>query len=328
MVFSWAVLLLGCNNAQPETVSPSLGVSLADIRSALPYFDYYLDDDIPSQVASRLSLIHDGQQPFIAASKYPDIAVLTQETVDLLLVGPQDQLTQATVLFDTDIDATEVGAFIYTVTPDDLYWEDTAPRNAFDWAKTGYRTGWNWQGFAQIHGNHPHVNIRVQRLGRFVAVTLTPPGTPSRPLTPPATPTPTPTPPPTGSQEYLQRFAQNFWEGPTYTCATRADQGACATYDREWTVYWFFAIDFTTKAMASVQLNLHTGPSIGELLGGTPQPPYTYVEVCFHQDYRQWYVADLTSCEDEEHDPETAITALRLSVANDWPELLEALRAK
>lgn len=120
----------------------------------------------------------------------------------------------------------------------------------------------------------------------------------------------------------LQAFAQHFWEGPEYTCAIREQQGACATYDEKWTVYWFFNIDFTTQAMTSIQVNIVPRDNFGL---SKPANSYAYVEVCLHLDSRQWYSADLTSCEDMTSDPATAIQSLKQTIADDWAELIEAL---
>ena len=72
--------------------------------------------------------------------------------------------------------------------------------------------------------------------------------------------TATPTSTTETQQAFLQRFAQSFWEGPVYTCASRANQGARATYDQKWTAHWFFTIDFRTGTMVSVQVNHVAGP--------------------------------------------------------------------
>ncbi len=121
-------------------------------------------------------------------------------------------------------------------------------------------------------------------------------------------------------QASLQRFAQSFWEGPEYICFIRDEQGACVTYDHKWTVYWFFAINFSNGTMVSLQLNHVVSDNFG--LSATYE--YAYVETCFHQDYRKWHLSELSSCEDDTFDLAIAITALRQSIANDWPELLQA----
>ena len=85
------------------TPIPSLGVSLDDIRSEIPLFDYYLDiDEIPPHVATRLALVHDLAKPFTAATKMPDFTHRTKESVDLLLIRPPQNFTEATVLFAAD----------------------------------------------------------------------------------------------------------------------------------------------------------------------------------------------------------------------------------
>ena len=151
------------------TTTPSdatgLGISLSEIQTEFSSFDFY-PDEIPLRVAFRLSLVYDfeRQQPVVAASKLPGIAFSIGESVDLLLIGPEDDLTSAIVLFERTIDgfdAIDVGWFIHLVAPD---------VHGVDWALTGYRSGWYWDGFWDLEGYKGDVHIRVTRKGGFIAV--------------------------------------------------------------------------------------------------------------------------------------------------------------
>lgn len=117
----------------------------------------------------------------------------------------------------------------------------------------------------------------------------------------------------------LQRFAQDFWGGPDYTCAVREQQGACITYDALYTVYFFFTIDFGTRKMVAVQLN--------ELVGGfglRDDEPFTYVETCLYDDFEQWASTEL-SCEEDRVASGVGVKALSVTLAREWPELLGVL---
>lgn len=171
-----ALALTSCSTgggSDPTETAPTpsdatgLGISLSEIQAEFSSFDFY-PDEVPFRVAVRLSLVYDfeRQQPMVAASKFPDIAVDTGETVDLLLIGPEHDLTSAIVLFERTIDAidaTEVGWFIQLVAPD---------AHGVDWAVAGYRSGWYWDGFGDLDGYKGDVHIQVTHMGRFIAVTV------------------------------------------------------------------------------------------------------------------------------------------------------------
>ncbi len=96
------LFLTACSDTPAvEEGSTSLGISLGEIQSEFPVFDF---EPLP---------LEDGRSATIAR-KFPKIAEL--EIVEFALIGPEHDLTEAVVLFSTEIDwidALDVGAFIY-----------------------------------------------------------------------------------------------------------------------------------------------------------------------------------------------------------------------
>ena len=102
-----AVTLLGmtaCSDSGPT----GLGISRSTIQSEFSYFDF---EPLPRSVA----------QSAVIGRKFPEIAAMTGEVVELTLIGPTQELTEATVIFSTRVDSQDtldVGAFIRLVAPD------------------------------------------------------------------------------------------------------------------------------------------------------------------------------------------------------------------
>lgn len=142
--------LTACSDNCPSNEPTGLGVSRSAIQSEFGIFDF---ETLPPRV--------DGQSAVIGR-KFPGTG--TREIIELVLVGPEHELTEATVLFSTEIDgqdALDVGAFISAVAP-------TA--NGVGWAVDGFHSGWTWDGFEEITGNKDNVHVRAW-----------PPGVTSRP---------------------------------------------------------------------------------------------------------------------------------------------------
>ena len=133
-----------------------LGISRGAIQSELDHFDF--EPPLPRS---------DGQ-PAVIGRKYPEIAAMTGEVVELILVGAEHELTEATVWFSTEIDgldARDVGAFMGMVAPS---------ANGMDWIIDGFHAGWVWNGFEEINGDAGDVHIEALRLPGFIAITFTP----------------------------------------------------------------------------------------------------------------------------------------------------------
>ena len=123
--------LTACSGSSPtgsDSSPTGLGISRSAIQSEFDYFDF---EPLPRS---------DGQAAVIGR-KFPEIAAMTGEIVELILVGPEHELTEATVWFSTEIDgidAGDVGVFINMVAPS---------ANGMDWIIDGFRAGWIWDGF-------------------------------------------------------------------------------------------------------------------------------------------------------------------------------------
>ena len=124
----------------------------------------------------------------------------------------------------------------------------------------------------------------------------------------------------------LHGFAQEFWSGPDYTCTIKDQQGACIAYDTLYTAYVFFAIDLSTRKMTSIELNEMAGYDFGFLDDSAESTePYTSVQTCVYDDYEEWASAALSHCEDDSVARGVGVKALSLTLAREWPELLDAL---
>ena len=134
------------------------------------------------------------------------------------------------------------------------------------------------------------------------------------------------------SLEYLHEFGQSFWDGVDYKCAARYSAGACITYDSEYRTYIFFAINRATKQGVSYFVTPNKQDVLSvvfEALGHrdvTPAPPHDFVELCTYSDYDRWHLSVYSDCEEEELPGGLGVAALKIVLADKWPELLGGIR--
>ena len=157
-------LFAACEGEADPATPTGLGISRSEIQSEFePDFEFE-------------SLVRDDGQPAVIGRKFPEIARLTGEIVELTLVGPEDELTRADAWFSTEIDfidAADVAWFVLMVAPDvkDIEW---IREQNWDWLP---EPDWNrpdgvWK---EISGDEGDVYVQASRspLG-YISITFTP----------------------------------------------------------------------------------------------------------------------------------------------------------
>ena len=146
-----SLLQLACSNEVIVVATPTL---MPPTPSPIPRSS--IQAELESVFEFEPLDLSDGQ-PAVIGRKDPYI--YKRERVEVILIGPEDELTGAQIRFSTEIDgidAMDVGRIIGMIAPDDRGF-------GLVWVDEGYRSGWSWPGYPVMNGRRGAFIVQTDR---------------------------------------------------------------------------------------------------------------------------------------------------------------------